>query len=165
MKDLSQTLWEAFDKKQPSLEEFINHVQLKRKNNAFQKYVMITQYNNFIQQSLELKHLVPAKDDKVLKKPEKDTATMSEFTNGLSPYEIRYLKVKEQCIYEGFELYERNNMNTHYTNYEGGVFYFSNKKQNITGTRNHGYYKSFGNTIAFFESQPVTLNFWKQVLK
>ena len=148
---------------QPTLSKFVDWVEKTHFDMGFPE-LMIFDYNNLLKQPLELKYLVPVKDGEVLSDPE---LTMRQGFNGQVYYDAEdsefddYEKAMESVLYEGFE-YSKNRIMKFYADGSRGSIklgFYKNWPYLVTKPLYIIY-----NNISDLERQPITLNFWNQLL-
>lgn len=162
--DLAQTLWIAFDKKQPTTEKFIDWVQEMEICNVFEYpynadwrlLQLIFDFNNYLQKTLELEMLVAMKDGEVLVKP----INQPELGDGYREYhrlEKAYQQAMESVLYEGFDIGENSEKKIWFNNE------FSWIKETETLIRH--FENPLLETISDMTGEPIKLNWWKEVVK
>lgn len=170
--NLVNTFWTAFDKKQPDLGKFID-VFTKYFDNKYRSpddihlsgyKSIICNFNNHLQKTLTIEMLVAMKDRKVLGKPI-DPAQIdpqNEMSNSVASGMYRdiddYQQAMESVWYEGFEVKPIDDAAA-----RNSVLNSENKS--FAKEYDFGF-KFFGfETISDMKDQPVTIEFWKEVLK
>lgn len=132
MEDLAQTLWIAFDKKQPDYPKFID----------------------WIQEPLELKYLVAVKDGEVLNPVIQSDNSVSggitQFPNKLIVVDSKqYLQAMESVLYEGFEI--SNDTTT------PCIVHLDSNQCVYEMVSNHQVFYSLRHDICFMNGHPITL--------
>lgn len=158
--DLAQTLWIAFDKKQPDYPELIIWVR----SNYVKEFIqleIIEGFNNHLQKTLELEMLVAMKDGKVL-----EELSIVSFIHKSEMQD--YQQAMESVLYEGFNKYEDVKLfGDHYVS-ETIQIIFSEGTININKVfqdRFSEYIARNDGKISDMTGQPITLNWWKEVLR
>ena len=157
---LAHTLWIAFDKKQPDYPEFITWIGRKIISDEKEKLFylcLIFNFNNHLQKTLTIEMLVAMKDGEVLKDPLKYPKLESNQPLSIPKEYVKdYQQAMESVLYEGFDfVYFPNGGNDNQPFYkvlnkDGDVVWLSWNDSKYIST---------------LTNQPITLNWWKEVLK
>lgn len=123
--------------------------------NAFKAFARVHKYRRFLQQPLELKRLVAVKDGKVLEEPD-STDEYYRDANGISELFFKRQKQYQQAMESVWYNLEMQGILFKINN---RLFHFANDV--LRPTVGNEVFK----TISDMKDQPVTIEFWKEVLK
>lgn len=176
--DLANTFWIAFDKKQPTHTELINYVTgdfiaesiwyaekiVELRKILSNQLMIIENFNNHLQKIVTIKMLVVMKDGKPMKKPESNDEYYRD-ANGINElffeHQKEYQQAMESVLYEGYSV----NAEKHFISYVNqgytkDQYYWNDDLLYLSSTGKQITISKVGNG-----NRPITLNWWKELLK
>lgn len=156
MKDLAQTFWIAFDKKQPDYPEFISFLQTSTVTDCFdeiyleeigaKKWGLVVNFKRSLQKIVTIEMLVAMKDGEVLEPP---MTFDYRSENGSVP------KYPQELYEEAVKDYQQA--------MESVLYDIKNLNPLISKTNVSLRFNDF--EISLMKNEQITLNWWKEVLK
>ncbi len=156
--NLEETLFKQFPTL-PTLSEFVDWTDIFHKDDAEWLvtqtnktfYELVLKYNTILKQPLELRRLIPCKDNEPL-----------PFTVGKNG-----TKIYNDVWFSGFKISEHSDISKGHFEFTNGFYYQGNALHKDEYVSDKSYTSHVWNldgrsTISSFTGQPVTLNFWKQ---